>query len=616
MWGEYIPVNMQEAVNVNAGERIDINLPATTTAHDFEIQIRTLQTGATVTVTITTKAGAVEVEFLDNASTSTVDTAFTTEGFDVTVTGSAGNYNILFNDYTVDSYIVADATDDTSPAGSEVTITNYPSTATAYYANKVKLYSIEIIDLDGNLITEILDWSNGKFRDATNEAGELSFRMRGTDTTLVSYVFSAFNRLRLRDRWGTVLGVFKVTKPRRVRQGDAVFVDVVAQTMLQQLTREVVLDYKKTPSDLATVYSVMTDLFALQLNSRPIGLGAIDAPIAASLVNVNFEKLPLLDAVGEVQKQLSKDLAGYFYVNANRQFVWRLAIGTDDETIEVGERLQGIDAEVDYDSLITRLYMYGEGQDEETALTLIDAGLANEYKDAATTATYGVIPLIHRDRRIRRPETLLAVTNRILEEFSTPPTVYKINVLDLAKSDSVRSGWDFEDIYTGSKYRIIDADLDIDDTVYTQVVEYDLDNPVPVRVELGNKKKSLSEIINSIYDATVQPLDVDGDLYPTMGRNYSEGANRNNGERRGDTRWTSKGQMHDGDDWQDLGGSADVIVESVTTLPAIPSQNDNGDDVEVTVFSTTDDQRWKASSLDTIWSPETYLTTRTGAPGS
>ncbi|MBW2638355.1 MAG: phage tail protein [Deltaproteobacteria bacterium] len=597
---------MKEVLDNDAGDRPD-------------------ETGATVTVTITTRDGETVVTFLDNASTSEVDTAFTNAGFDVTVTGEPGCYNILFNQISVEDYIKFIATDDTSPGPSATTSTNYPATQSTYYARKVKVYQIEIISGDGKYITEILDWSNGNFRDAVNEASDFTFRMRGTDSDLVDYIFDTTTRLRLRDRWGFVLGVFKVTKPRRVRNGDAIFVDVVAQTMLQQATREIVLDYKKTPSQLATVQSVMADLFALQLNDRPLGLGEIDAAIAESNVSVNFEKITLLDAIREVQKQLSKDLAGYFYVDTDGQFRWRLAIGTDGETLAVGERLQNIDPEVDYDSLITRIYMYGEGQDEETNLTLIDAGESNVYLDAASTATYGVIPLIKRDRRIRRPETLLAIANRILEEFSEPPTIYKINVLDIAKADSTRIGWQFEDIYKGSKYQIIDEDLGIDATVITQVVEYNLDNPVPVRVELDKKKRSLSDIMNSIIDETIQPLDVDGELYPTMGRNYSSKAARL--PRKGDGRWYTpgdKGQMHDGDDWRDLGEGAEadasfLIVETVGDLPSIPAQIE-GDDVFRLVYWTSagagngDDQLWFASSINSQWWPMQKATEETGTP--
>jgi hypothetical protein len=201
--------------------------------------------------------------------------------------------------------------------------------------------------------------------------------------------------------------------------------------------------------------------------------------------------------------------------------------------------------------------MYGDGQDRADRLNLVDAGEAQQYlEDAASVATWGLHPFIKVDRRIRYPETLVRVAERILEEFSEPPTTVRVDLLDIAKADDAPVG--FADIHIGGRYRVVDTDLGLDSSIEIVAIESDLARPVPIRVDLANQTRTLSDFISDIVDALQQPLDVDGDRYPTMGRNYSERDARD--PRAGDVRWNDgsgggdpRGQMHDGDDWQDVG---------------------------------------------------------------
>jgi hypothetical protein len=92
---------------------------------------------------------------------------------------------------------------------------------------------------------------------------------------------------------------------------------------------------------------------------------------------------------------------------------------------------------------------------------------------------------------------------------------------------------------------------------------------VPIRVELANQVRNLSDVIGNIATALYQPLDVDGDRYPTMGRNYSDREPRE--ARAGDVRWNDgRPQMHDGTDWQDSGGGVLSDGSGVAVVPADP----------------------------------------------
>jgi len=173
-------------------------------------------------------------------------------------------------------------------------------------------------------------------------------------------------------------------------------------------------------------------------------------------------------------------------------------------------------------------------------------------------------PAIKVDRRIRHPETLLRVAQRILEEFATPQVKIDVDLLDLAKADGI-AGW--RDIEIGGKYRVVDTTLGVDTTVEIVGIEVDFARPVAIRVELANQTKTLGDLIGDLVDSLQQPLDVDGDRYPTMGRNYSEREPRAGGVRAGDVRWNDtddRAEMHDGTDWQPVGAGGIPLYQATT----------------------------------------------------
>lgn len=418
-------------------------------------------------------------------------------------------------------------------------------------ASRRVFYTIEVRDPDGDRLSVITEWTRGTLRRVLDSASELSFKVPYNAEGVAELVRP--NTIWLRDRWGYVIGTYQIQKRRPMGSGDESYYEIEAIDAIAQLGDEVVIQYAEDAAG-TTVEDHVTALLALQVRDGALTLGRIDPEIADIELPLYQSDTTIHAALLALQAALPREFRGRFYVDARRRFQWRLLPGDQTEqVITRAANVRAISAETDYTALVNRLYMYGEGQDVTDRLSLLDAGEAEAYlEDAASITTWGVCPAIKVDRRIRYPETLLRVAQRILEEYSQPPTVVEVELLDLAKSDDAPLGW--QDIDIGGKYRVVDSDLGIDTSVEIVAIETDLARPVPVRVELANQTRRLSDLISTLVDALQQPLDVDGDRYPTMGRNYSTREPRE--PRAGDVRWNAdddRAEMHDGTDWQPVG---------------------------------------------------------------
>jgi hypothetical protein len=116
---------------------------------------------------------------------------------------------------------------------------------------------------------------------------------------------------------------------------------------------------------------------------------------------------------------------------------------------------------------------------------------------------------------------LLAAAQRVLDEKGVLAWDYRVDVLDLAKSDSVRfQGW--EDLYIGSGVRVVAGELDVDATVEIESIMRRLDNPLPVELSLTNQTTTMGDLIKDIIDKLDRPFSVndDGSRYPNIARQY------------------------------------------------------------------------------------------------
>lgn len=432
-------------------------------------------------------------------------------------------------------------------------------------ASRRTFYTIEVHDEDGDLITRVPGWIAGRLKDQLDRASELKFRIPFDAEGAADLVRP--NTVWLRDRWGFVVNTFQIQRRRPVGTGGASYIEVECLSAIAQLGEELVFDYDAAAT---TVFDHVTALLGLQLKDAPIALGTIDDDIGEVSIPFSAVDTTIHNAILALQLALPQDLRGRIYVDPQRRLQWRTSVGDTTEQIITRQRnVIAIDAEVDYSAIINRIYMYGEGQDPDTRLTLIDAGQAAEYiQDATSVSTWGIQPFRKVDRRITRPATLLAVAQRILEEYSTPPVTVTVQLLDLAKADDAPAGW--RDIYIGGRYRVQDTDLALDTSIEIVGIEIDLARPVPLRVDLANQTRDLSDLISRMIDGQNQPLRVLGDRYPAMGRNLT--SNTPSTLRAGDTRWNStddRGEMHDGSNWREMGGGIPLYqAESAASLPS------------------------------------------------
>ena len=540
---------------------------------DFEIGTQPLWPLASVSLADWFDLPAWERPTADNPDSAPLGTeTFTgTPGFEGTggTEPSTGTPGFTGDPYASSTWIPGSPSDPGD--GGTITVVGSDGTVTLVpiYAHRVRFWRVEVYDDGGDRVAYVPHIISGKLSRKLDQASTLEFKVAmdaegASDLVRPNYVV-------LRDRWGFVVDTFQIQRRRPIGQGDASYLEVVCQGKIAQLGDELVLQYEGAEVG-QTMGEHVAALLDLQEKAAPIALGVIDPEIADIELPFYAYDTNIHAALLQLQLALPKEQRGRFYLDAKGKLQWRLAPGdTTEQVITRGRNVRGLTAETDYTTLVNRVYMYGEGQDIRDRLKLTDGGEAEEYlEDTDSITQWGLSPAIKVDRRIRYPETLVRVGTRILEDFAQPQVKVDVDLYDLAKADGFE-GW--HDIEIGGKYRVVDTELGVDSSIEIVGIEVDFSRPVALRVELANQTKTLGDLITGLVEALEQPLDVDGDRYPTMGRNYSSrdpretgsgsggGGGGAGGVRMGDHRWVDGSvdgdprlQVHDGADWQDIGG--------------------------------------------------------------
>lgn len=541
---------------------------------DFEIGVQPLWPAAAVTIADVFDLPAWERPTTDTGYTAPegAETFTGTPGFDGTggTETSTGTPGFTGTTSPGSFWTTGDPSDPNNGGSISVVGPGGAVTLVPIYAHRVRFWRVEVYDEDGDRVAYVPQIISGKLQRKLDQASTLEFKVAyaaegASDLVRPNYIV-------LRDRWGFVVDTFQIQRRRPIGQGDASYVEIIAQGKIAQLRDEVVLEYNGATAGI-TVGDHVAALLALQEKASVIDLGRIEPEIADIELPFYTADTNIHAALLQLQTAIPKDFRGRFYLDAKGKFQWRLIPGdTGEQVITRGRNVQNIQAETDYSLLVNRVYMYGDGLDVRDRLKLTDAGEAEEYiEDAASVTAWGLSPAIKVDRRIRHADTLLRVAERILEEFATPQVKIDVDLLDLAKADGI-AGW--RDIEIGGKYRVVDTTLGVDTSVEIVGIEVDFARPVAIRVELANQTKTLGDLISDLVDALQQPLDVDGDRYPTMGRNYSSREARD--PRAGDQRWNPgaagggdwtgdpRAQMYDGAAWQDMGAGDELHFQATT----------------------------------------------------
>lgn len=408
-----------------------------------------------------------------------------------------------------------------------------PFEPTPIVADRENLWTFEIRDSADVFIENVEDWvklPSEPLRMVVDEASTAGFRLKSDSSHVANLVPP--NRVWLRDWYGFYAGTYEIGEAPGTRNMDETWRDYYLEDALVQLGREPVVHFVR---ESQSVITTVQELLDAQRQSPPIVLGQIDAAIADYEAGVEFSDTTILGALRTLQAEMPATLRGYFFIDSHNTLQWRNKIGRDaGETLTVGEGLNGVEFGVSYRDLTTEVHMYGRGKDHRTRVKLTDVGAdeAEEWiQSAAGVSSYGIRPRLIVDRRFKYPESLLAYAKRFLEEFDHPEVSTGISeVIQVSKADGDRFE-ESNDLYPGSRYRIVDDALGIDITVFVRSIEYELDNPLPVKMEMTNRRRSLASALSYMQSQISEPLDVmDGSeddnvgrRYPKIGRNIGRG---------------------------------------------------------------------------------------------
>ncbi len=455
----------------------------------------------------------------------------------------------------------------------------------ALYPDRLMPYKLEVRSATGGRVKHLTRWFDGTLIETVNKGRQLSFSIPYDDASNVEPP----NLIWLRNTWDNVIGRFVIQNRSPRQQMGSTFLRVECQDALSQLSREVLIQYEATPEDGATVGSIVADLLAnYQVQDDPIGLGRIDHVIKDTTAALYIQQGTIMDAIRQLFTQVDTDYAGTFYVDNNRRFQWRKTLGHRKARIlTVESNMPGIERTEDWSHLVTRLYMYGEGEDPATRLNLTDDGAdqANEYIDSANTAVYGIRPMVIIDSRYRHGESLLLRAQQELAARDVPLYRYTVRVTDLFLADTPGyTNW--AELFVGVDYRILAEDIDVDVELKILKITRSLDRPLDVTVEVGNETERLGDLMGGIIDQLHNPYDWLGNKYPYAGRFFPLGfsTDRNDfGYQEGDIRRTpgaDPGEMEvfDDDAWYDIGINPLDFVGETEDIEPVGNANDAGTD--------------------------------------
>jgi len=274
---------------------------------------------------------------------------------------------------------------------------------------------------------------------------------------------------------------------------------VEATDLLSQLGRELVVSYT---AENITVDAIVTALLNFQVLTPAITKGTISGSYSGLTRSIKVDGDTILRALF----RLRDTVGGYIYVDNDRKLQWASSLGEDKgQQIRYRKNLKGIERDIDYSSLINKLYCYGEG--EGTArIKLSDAsGQTEDYVEDVTSQGAppngwgGIYVGVMVDRSITHPDTLLAWANLKLADVKNPVITYRVDTVDL--SESTETDFSFESLQLGSTIKVIDEDLEIDVSVAVVKIEHpDLLHPEQMTLELSTRVKDITDTLLEVYD--------------------------------------------------------------------------------------------------------------------
>lgn len=245
-----------------------------------------------------------------------------------------------------------------------------------------------------------------------------------------------------------------------------------------------------------TLYEILLELLSHQIREPKISIGYIDPEFRELTRSVSVNG----DSIQRAIFELHKTIGGHIFVDNDRRLHWLKTIGEDKgQQIRYRKNLVGITRDMDFTSLVNRVYVYGKGSGKER-VKLTDMGHPTEYLDDEDSIEKwgGVYARVFVDKRITHPETLMAWAERLLERLRDPVISYTINTIDLSSQE----GMDFDKLRIGSVVTVIDEDLGIN--VKLNVVGLtrpDIQKaPHELEVTLASKIVDITDTLTGVYD--------------------------------------------------------------------------------------------------------------------
>lgn len=245
-----------------------------------------------------------------------------------------------------------------------------------------------------------------------------------------------------------------------------------------------------------TLYEILLELLSHQMREPKISIGYIDPEFRELTRSISVDG----DSIQRAIFELHKTIGGHIFVDNNRRLHWLKTIGEDKgQQIRYRKNLVGITRDIDFTSLVNRVYVYGKGSGKER-VKLTDMGHPTEYLDDEDSIAKwgGVYARVFVDKRITHPETLMAWAKRLLERLRDPVISYTINTIDLSSQE----GMDFDKLRIGSVVTVIDEDLGIN--VKLNVVGLtrpDIQKaPHELEVTLASKIVDITDTLTGVYD--------------------------------------------------------------------------------------------------------------------
>jgi hypothetical protein len=421
-----------------------------------------------------------------------------------------------------------------------------------------KTFTFEIRDGDGDLVQEISDILSATLTEELDAASILEFTLYG-DNGAVANLTSA-NEVWLRDRYGIRVDTFRISQTRKWRNEAAYFFSFEGVSSVQQLGREWVESFNSESGD--TARDIIEALLENQEQTPIIEVGDIDKTVGDEEIIFSVSQMTVLEALIELQRTLTTE--GHFFVSANHKLCWSAIVGSRGETFSVGEQIRGLDVQYDWSSnMVTRLYLYGMGATSESRVRLSDHGDYSVDYMERNIALYGIVPYRKIDNRIKKPETLANMAQRILKRYAGPSLTVSVEALELSKADEdteTDTRWlkSFEDVFIGSVYRIVDAAAAVDTEVEIVKIQRDLSKVLPISVELNSRRESLSNYFDRILSQLNPEMDVmdDRSRYPHVGRIFDSTDDYSGYSdleyKKGDWRHTPDGMEYWEDGWHDV----------------------------------------------------------------